>query len=100
MFILLLILIMICTVLFAYLSIKDYWIGAGVIFVSIMFLIFATTMVHFANVEVGKVEALKSVGIEPLSNKQVYEMSRKELDMCLQIHTFEKTYYFAVEEDK
>lgn len=98
MFIMFLILLIVSAGLFVYLAMKDYPTAAGITFLAVVILLFTTSVVHFDNVAVGKVETLKSVGFEPLSNSQVYEMSRKELDKCKSVYTFNGVYYFIVEE--
>lgn len=98
MFIMFLILLMVAIGCFVYLAMKDYLTAAGLTFVAAIILLFTTAIIHFDNVAVGKVETLKSVGFEPLSNSQVYEMSRKELDKCKSIYTFNGVHYFIVEE--
>lgn len=98
MFIMFLILSIASAGLFAYLANSGRTNFTGLTFVAAVILLFTTAVIHFDSVAVGKVETLKSVGMEPLSKSQVYEMSRKELDKCKKICTFEKTYYFVVEE--
>lgn len=98
MFIMFLILSMVVAGLFVYLAMKDYLTGAACTFVFAICLLFVTAIVHFDTVTVGKVEILKSIGMKPLPTSQVYEMSRKELDKCKKFYTFDKTYYFIVEE--
>lgn len=83
---------------FVYLAMKGCETFAGLTFVAAIVLLFTTAIIHFDSVAVSKVETLKSIGLEPLSTSQVYEMSKKELDKCKKIYTFEKTYYFIVEE--
>lgn len=83
---------------FVYLAMKGYETFAGLTFVAAVILLFTTICIHFNTVAVGKIETLKSVGIEPLSSSQVYEMSRKELDKCMSIYTFDGMKYFIVEE--
>ena len=83
---------------FVYLAMKGYETFAGLTFVAAVILLFSTATIHFDSVATGKVETLKSVGMEPLSTSQVYEMSRKELDKCKKFYTFDKVYYFVVEE--
>lgn len=99
MFFMLLILSVIGAGLFIYLVLEEYSIASALAFIATMFLLLATSFVHFDNVAFSKVEALKSVGIEPLSNSQVYEMSRKELNKCKTVYTFNGVYYFMVEEE-
>ena len=98
MFIMFLILSMICAGCFVYFAMKDYLTASAFTFVVAIVLWFSTALIHFNTVAVGKVETLKSVGIEPLSNSQVYEMSKKELDKCMSIYTFDGMNYFIVEE--
>jgi len=98
MFITFLILSAVAISCFVYLAMKCYETFAGLTFVAAVILLFTTAVIHFDSVATGKIETLKSVGMEPLSTSQVYEMSRKELDKCKKIYTFEKTYYFVVEE--
>lgn len=94
----LLILSMICAGCFVYFAMKDSLTASALTFVAAIILWLVTVSVHFNTVAVGKVETLKSVGIEQLSNSQVYEMSRKELDKCMSIYTFDGMHYFIVEE--
>lgn len=75
----------------------DNIVGVGAAIIS-LFLFFTVIGVHYNDVQKGKIEALKSVGIEPLSTTQVYEMSKKELDTCKVINTLGKTYYFELGE--
>lgn len=98
MFIMFLILSMICAGCFVYFVMKDYLAVSPLAFAAAVIFLFITACIHFNTVAVGKVETLKSVGIEPLSNSQVYEMSRKELDKCMSIYTFDGMNYFIVEE--
>lgn len=83
---------------FVHLAMKGCETFAGLTFVAALVLLLTTAIMHFDSVATSKIETLKSVGMEPLSTSQVYEMSRKELDKCKKICTFEKTYYFVVEE--
>lgn len=99
MFIMFLILSMVAIGCFVYLAMKGYETFAGITFVAALVLLFTTAIIHFDSVTVGKVETLKSIGLEPLSKSQVYEMSRKDLDKCKKFYTFDKTYYFIVEEE-
>lgn len=98
MFIMFLILSIAAVGCFVYLAMKGCETFAGLTFVAAVILLFATAVVHFDTVAVSKVETLKSIGLEPLSTEQVYEMSKKELGKCKTIYTFYKTYYFIIEE--
>lgn len=98
MFIMFLILSMVTTGCFIYLAMKGYSTAAGISFVIGLIFLLITTVVHYDSVTTGKVETLKSIGLEPLSTEQIYEMSRKDLDKCKRFYTFDKTYYFIVEE--
>jgi len=98
MFILFVLLAIVFSVVACYCIMEGYAsFGASSAVAALLFFIL-TIAVHFNNIEVGKVEALRSAGIEPLSTQQVYTMSRKELDECKIIYTFSKTYYFAEED--
>lgn len=99
MFIMFLILSTVAIGCFVYTAMKGSSTVAGITFVIGLISLFITAIIHFDNVAVGKVETLKSIGLEPLSKSQVYEMSRKDLDKCKKIITFDKTYYFIVEEE-
>lgn len=99
MFIMFLILSIVSAGLFAYIAMKGCETFAGLTFVAAVILLFTTAIIHFDSVAVGKVETLKSIGLEPLSTEQIYEMSKKELGKCKKIYTFEKIYYFIVEEE-
>lgn len=98
MFIMFLILSMISVGCFVYFAMKDYLTASAIVFAAAVILSFTTAVIHFDNVAVSKVETLKSIGMEPLSNSQVYEMPRKELDKCKSIYTCNGVYYFIVEE--
>ena len=98
MFIMLLILSMIAAGCFVYFAMEGYLTASAIVFAAAVILSFTTAVIHFDNVAAGKVETLKSIGMEPLSNSQVYEMSRKELDKCKSIYTCNGIYYFRVEE--
>ena len=100
MFIVFVFLLVICSVLACYFIKKgNAHVGASTTIIALCMLI-ATIAVHYDNIEMGKVEALKSAGIEPLSTTQVYNMSKKELDECKVVYTFCRTYYFEDETTK
>ena len=79
----------------AFIFIIDNDVSMGIfVAAAAVIMIIATIAFHYNSIGISKVEALQSVGIEPLSNEQVYEMSKKELDECKVVNTLGETYYF------
>ena len=98
MFVILIFLLIACAA-YASCTIRDT--ATGVVALVATLLLFTSVIgVHYNSIGVTKVETLKSIGMQPLSTEQVYNMSKKDLDKCTTIHTFDKTYYFNTEEIK
>lgn len=60
--------------------------------------LFCLVITNYNNCQKAKVEALSSANIKPLSEEQVYNMSKAELDKCYTITTLNGSYYYIIQE--